>query len=164
MVRRLFVTLHTLGLLAFGFGMALAQTAPLPAPTPAGTGKSPSMGSAAIPALPRTLKGGIHFINPIANRHAFNPLEIEIANQDPSGKFTGTFTRFVAFAGAETCVEFRKVPMQGTYDGNKLTLEVRASAKVGCADFTWELGRGKEHDFERTSVDGAERVYFDLAK
>jgi hypothetical protein len=149
--------------LVFSLGIATAQTPP-PATTSAGAAKSAAQEPPAVVApLPGKLKGGVHFINPLSARHAFNPLELEIASQNAAGEFTGTFTRLVAFAGAVTCIEFRKVPMSGTYDGKKLVINVRASAKLECPDFTWEFGRGKEHDFEGASADGAERYYFDRA-
>jgi hypothetical protein len=95
-----------------------------------------------------------------------NKVEMQILTQGPDGAITGNFTRSVKYPGNidNRCVEANKLPMEGTYDGQKVVVTVKASTKASwCKDTVLTFSRGKEHYLERTGTDGTSVWYFDAA-
>jgi hypothetical protein len=116
--------------------------------------------------LPASLKGYLTTRNPQNNQEISNKVEMQILSQDSDGKITGTFTRYVKFPGRieNRCVEADKLPMEGTYNGEKLVVTVKTSAKASfCQDTTLTFSRDKEHYLVRAGPDGISFWHFDAA-
>ncbi len=113
--------------------------------------------------LPATFKGEW---NGTADnfRPVSHVLEVQITSQSPDGKVTGTYSRFVRAQGSPLSLCFRAdhLPAEGTYDGQKLVLKVKASQTATCNDYTLTFVRGKDHYFERKIENGSS--YLDPVK
>ncbi len=153
--------------LALAAGGLLAQQpqAPIAPPQAAATESSPAS-KAAIPTLPTELKGETTGIDPRTLNSYSNTRELQITSQE-GGKITGTYTRWmrVPSAPAILCIKADKLPMTGTYDGEKIVLAVKGSLNNPvCTDYSVSFVRGKEHYFERKSPDGKTVWYLDPTK
>ncbi|MEO8302548.1 MAG: hypothetical protein ABI724_00350 [Betaproteobacteria bacterium] len=159
-----------LALASWSFALSAAEVSaqqpqPPVAPPQAATEPSPA-NKADIPKLPVGFKGEVSGVN-AKNFQYSNTLELQIVSQD-GGKITGTYSRWMRIQNnpENLCTKADKLPMTGTYDGEKIVLAVKGSINnpAVCNDYSVTLVRGKDHYFERKSPDGRNVWYLDPTK
>jgi hypothetical protein len=140
-------------------GVATAQTAP------ESKSKMPADAAKAA-ALPTNFKGEwIGIFNPQTQKQQAQAVEMHVSSNE-NGRITGTYTRWVNFPGSpeNLCWKADKLPLSGTYDGQRLAVTVKASNNSpACKDLSMTFTRGKDHYFERQATDGKWRMYLDPA-